>query len=92
MPILILFSNEAWLYLSENRNFQNNRYWCAQNPMPIHGVPLCDINVGVWMSATEIIVPISYWDHNSHQLVTDSSDTISFIACLNTKTHMPFPA
>lgn len=60
--------------------------------MLIHGVPLHDSKVGVWMNATEIIGPISFWDHNSHQLATHSLDTISFNTCLITNEHTPFPA
>lgn len=58
--------------------------------MLIHGAPLRDVKVGAWMSAIEIIGLVSFCDHNSHQLVTHSLDTISFNTRLITNKHMPF--
>lgn len=88
-PTLIQFSNDTWLYLS-GHNFQNNRYWCVKNPMLIHVAPLHDVKVHVCMTAIEINRPISFCDHNSHQLVTHSLDTIPFNTCLITNEHMPY--
>jgi len=58
--------------------------------MLIHGAPLRDVKVGAWMSAIEIIGLVSFCDHNSHQLVKQSLDTISFNTRLITNKHMPF--
>jgi hypothetical protein len=61
-----------------------------KKPMLIHGAPLRDVKVGAWIKAIEIIGPISFCDHNSHQPVTHSPDTISFNTCPITNKHMPF--
>jgi hypothetical protein len=58
--------------------------------MLIHGAPLHNVKVGVWMSAIEIIGPTSFCVRNSHQLVTHSLDTISFNTCLIKFEHTPF--
>jgi hypothetical protein len=76
--------------ISVDTTFRICRYWCAKNPMLTHGVPLCDVKAGVWMIAIEIIVSISFCDHNSHQLVTHGLDTISCNTGLITKEHISF--
>jgi hypothetical protein len=41
-PTLYFMTDEAWFHLSGHVNFQNTRYWSAENPHNLHQVPLQD--------------------------------------------------
>jgi hypothetical protein len=51
---LILFSDEAWFYLSCFVNSQNYRTWSAYNPHNFIGVPLHPI---------QLVPKANYWSH-----------------------------
>ena len=60
-PQFMFFSDEAWFSLHGELNFQNTRYWNAENPGLTHEYPPHD-EIFVWctMSARRVIGPSSY--------------------------------
>lgn len=63
-PLLIYFTEQAWLHLNGHINTRNSRHWSADIPRLIHKVPVHDLKFGVWCitSMTKIIRPISLLD------------------------------
>lgn len=68
---LTLFSLEACLHLNGYVKSQNKGYWCAENPMVIHTVPLHDVKGYVWRvaSATGAIGPTFFKTGNPYKYI-----------------------
>ena len=61
----IIFSDEAYFYLTEKVNKQNNRLWLEYNPYETRQVPLHDEKVLVWcaISASKIYGPFFFLEN-----------------------------
>ena len=88
-PLFFICSDEAYFYLTESKNKQNNRMWCESRPQNWIEVPLQDEKIHVWcaISANRVFGPFYFEETVKKENYLEMLQTFFWPKLLRTKHH-----